>query len=140
MNIHFVFLMVAIIVLVLIFFVVYCGVGEVAPQPKRKPRRETFTGHRPQVGIEESINWQEHLADQLDPKLKKSNKDFIENVRRFGGSSVRNYEIEELSTNAAFTNWLGLGGRPKYVPIRASSREQPSFNTDVLKVTKRHLI
>lgn len=140
MNIHFIFIMIAIIVLLLVFFVVYCRIDE-RPKVLRKspPIRETFEPIRQTYG-EEEMNWQEKLADGLDPKLKKSNKDFIENVKRFGGSSVRNYEIEEMATNAAFTNWLGLGGRPKYVPIRASSREQPSFNTEVLKTVRRHLI
>jgi hypothetical protein len=89
---------------------------------------------------DDDMDWQETLAENLEPRLKEDNKKFVENVRRFGGSSVRNFELEEMAMNQAFTNWQGLRGPPKFVPVRLSSREQPSYNTDVLKTVRRHLM
>ncbi len=109
-------------------------------KPLKRPLKKKVEQFTPEDYERDELNWSETLAEGVDPKIKMANEDFVENVRRFGGSAVRNFVIEEMSTNAAFTNFQGLRGPASYVPVRGSSRQQPSFNEEVLKTKRRHLL
>jgi len=85
------------------------------------------------------LNWQESLARGLDPKIWDRQEDFINNVKRFGGSSVQNFEIEEMSRFASTVNFLGLK-RPAYVRVNETNPFQPEEDTGLFKMFKRVMI
>lgn len=87
----------------------------------------------------DNYRWNESLLVTIDPKIKQHHKDYVENVTRFGGSTVRNFDIEETATNPMFTNFVGLR-RPQYIPIRATNREIPDIDVTPMKTFKRYLI
>jgi len=112
---------------------------------RRQPRRERLSENIDEdTGAERNMYagtslWNEEILGSIDPKIKEYHKDYVENVTRFGGSTVRNFDIEDMSTNAMFTNFRGLK-RPQYIPIRATNREVPSIDVTPMKTYKRILI
>jgi len=147
---HQVIILLAIFLIVL--FIAYISSTDNGETKDDKETKEPFTYKRTDYpnsdqvypekmtdyGPRHDLDWSEELVENIEPKIKQEQKNFVNNVRRFGGSATRNFVIEDMSTNPAYTNFYGFK-RPAFIPVRKSNREQPSFSTEVFKNFRRHL-
>lgn len=110
------------------------------PPPTAMPRYSDSDSYTQLKGdYKGEQNWEESIVDNIDPAIRQQHTNFTNNVRRFGGSSVRHLDLDDLSMNAVYMNFRGLK-RPAFVPIRDSNREVPSYYTYPFKNYKRYLI
>lgn len=86
----------------------------------------------------DNYKWNETLLRTIDPKIKENHAEYVSNVTRFGGSTVRNFDIEEMATNPMFTNFVGMR-RPQYIPINITNRQVPDIDVSPTKTNKRFL-
>lgn len=90
-------------------------------------------------GVERDLNWQEKLAQGLDPNIWDRQSAYIDNVKRFGGSPTKNMELEDMSRFASTVNYLGFK-RPAYVRVNATNPFQPEEDTELFKMFKRNMM
>jgi hypothetical protein len=108
-------------------------------RPGMSPGVERLDDHLHLDGETSKLNWQETLANGLNSNIQDRQGDFVKNVKRFGGSSVRNQEIEEMSRFASTTNFLGFK-RPQYVKVNPTNPFQPEEDIELFKMFKRYLL
>lgn len=76
--------------------------------------------------------WDEVILKTIDPKIKDYHKEFVDNVNKFGSSTIRSFDIDETATNEIFTNFRGLR-RPQYVPMKYTNKMVPDIDVSPMK-------